>query len=78
MYNARLYLPDGTFLAMVDTWWQRAGVAGEVDSLQYHTSAADYAATVARRNRIEAAGAHVLQFLPKDIGPRWPAIWQHP
>jgi len=24
---------------------------------------------------LEAAGAHVLQFLPKDIGPRWPAIY---
>jgi hypothetical protein len=72
MYNARLFLLDGTFLAMVDAWWQRAGVAGEVDSLQYHFEARDYSETVQRRNRIEAAGVHVLQFLPADIREQWP------
>src|SRR5215469_221518 len=75
MYNARLYLPDGTFLAMVDTWWQRAGVAGEVDSRQYHMTAADYAATVARHNRIEATGIAMLHFLPTDIKANWPTIY---
>lgn len=72
MYNARLYLPDGTFLAMPDAWWPRAGVAAEVDSLRYHVLAADHAETMARRNRMEAADVRVLQFLPRDIKPRWP------
>jgi hypothetical protein len=77
MYNARLYLPDGTFLAMADAWWPRAGVAGEVDSLRYHVLTKDHAATMARRNRMEAADIRVLQFLPKDIKPRWPVHHQN-
>jgi hypothetical protein len=76
MYNARLYLPDGTFLAMPDAWWPRAGVAGEVDSLRHHILAKDHAETMARRNRMEAADVRVLQFLPKDIKPRWPVHCQ--
>lgn len=76
MYNARLYLPDGTFLAMPDAWWPRAGVAGEVDSLSHHILAKDHAETMARRNRMEAAGVRVLQFLPSDIKSRWPVHYQ--
>ena len=72
LYNARLFLPDGTFLAMPDAWWPRAGVAGEVDSLSHHILTPDHADTTARRNRMEAADIRVLQFLPKDIKPSWP------
>ena len=74
MYNARLYLLDGTFLGMVDTWWQRASVAGEVDSLQYHMTARDYQETVDRHNRITGAGVRLLHFLPMDIKQKWPKI----
>lgn len=77
LYNARLYLPDGTFLAMTDAWWPRAGVAGEVDSLSHHILAQDHEDTTARRNRMEAADIRVLQFLPKDIKPSWPIHLQH-
>lgn len=76
MYNARLYLPDGTFLAMPDAWWPRAGVAGEVDSLGHHILAKDHADTMARRNRMEAADVRVLQFLPRNIKPLWPVHYQ--
>lgn len=76
LYNARLYLPDGTFLAMTDAWWPRAGVAGEVDSLSHHILAQDHEDTTARRNRMEAADIRVLQFLPKDIKPNWPTHFQ--
>jgi hypothetical protein len=76
MYNARLYLPDGTFLAMSDAWWPDAGVAGEADSVQYHLSARDYERTLTRRNRMEAAGIRVLQFLPRDIKPKWPLYYR--
>jgi hypothetical protein len=71
MYNARLYLADGMFLCIADLWWPRAGVAGEVDSRQYHMSAKDHEYTVDRHNKMEAAGIHVLHFLPKDIKPKW-------
>lgn len=77
LYNARLYLPDGTFLAMTDAWWPRAGVAGEVDSLSHHILAQDHEETTARRNRMEAADIRVLQFLPKDIKANWPIHFQH-
>jgi hypothetical protein len=76
LYNARLYLPDGTFLAMPDAWWPRAGVAAEVDSLSHHILAKEHAETMARRNRMEAAGVRVLQFLPSDIKSRWPVHYQ--
>jgi hypothetical protein len=76
MYNARLYLLDGTFLAMPDAWWPRAGVAGEVDSLRHHILAKDHEETMARRNRMEAADVRVLQFLPRDIKALWPVHYQ--
>lgn len=72
MYNPRLYLFDGetfTFLGIPDAWWRRAGVAAEVDSLQYHLRAADHSDTVARHNRMESAGIHMLHFQPKNIKP---------
>ncbi|HTU72464.1 MAG TPA: hypothetical protein VMG38_02995 [Trebonia sp.] len=74
IYNARLYLCDGTFLGMVDAWWPRAGVGAEVDSRQYHMGAGDYSATMARHNRIEGAGVHLFHFLPRDIRPLWPQL----
>lgn len=70
MYNPRLYLFDGiafSFLGIPDAWWQRAGVAAEVDSLQYHFRAGDYEATVARHNRMEAAGVRLIHILPRTI-----------
>jgi hypothetical protein len=78
MYNARLYLPDGTFLGMVDEWWPRAGVGLEVDSRQYHMSRKDYSETTDRHNRIEAAGARLLHVLPADIKEKWkPTIYEN-
>jgi hypothetical protein len=74
MYNPRLYTIDGLFLGSPDAWWQRAGVGAEVDSRQYHLSAQDYAATVARHNRMEGAGIHLLHFLPKNIRQEQDAI----
>jgi hypothetical protein len=72
MYNPRLYLFDGrtfTLLGIPDAWWQRAYVAAEVDSLQYHFKAKDHEETVARHNRMEAEGIHMLHFLPRNIKP---------
>lgn len=78
MYNARLYLPDGTFLGMVDEWWPRAGVGLEVDSRQYHMSRKEHSETTDRHNRIEAAGARLLHVLPADVKEKWkPAIYEN-
>jgi hypothetical protein len=77
MYNARLYLPDGTFLGMVDEWWSRAGVGLEVDSRQYHMSRKEHSETTDRHNRIEAAGARLLHVLPADVKEKWkPTIYE--
>jgi hypothetical protein len=67
MYNADLYTLDGLFLGRPDAWFARAGVAGEVDSRQYHLGAKDYEATTMRHNRMEAAGIHMLHWLPSTI-----------
>ena len=67
LYNARLYTPDGIFIAKPDAWWQRAGVAGEVDSREYHMEAADYRATVMRHNQMERYGINVQHWLPSVI-----------
>jgi hypothetical protein len=67
LYNADLYSLDGMFLGRPDAWFARAGVAGEVDSRQYHLGAKDYDQTTTRHNRMEAAGIHVLHWLPSTI-----------
>lgn len=67
MYNARLYAPDGTFLGIADAWWQRAGVAAEVDSREYHLSPEDYERTTARHNRMARHGINMLHFLPSSL-----------
>lgn len=67
IYNADLFTLDGIFLGCADAWFARAGVAGEVDSREYHLGAKDYAQTTMRHNRMEAAGIHVLHWLPSTI-----------
>ena len=67
LYNARLYTQDGIFIAKPDAWWQRAGVAGEVDSREYHIEAADYRATLMRHNQMERYGVNVQHWLPSVI-----------
>ena len=62
-----MYTPDGDFIAKPDAWWQRAGVAGEVDSREYHMEAADYRATQMRHNRMESYGINVQHWLPSVI-----------
>jgi hypothetical protein len=74
MYNAELYAVDGTFLGIADAWWQRAGVAAEVDSRQYHLSPEDYEHTVMRHNRMEAHGINLLHFLPSTLKRQSPTV----
>lgn len=67
LYNPELYAWDGTFIGMPDAWWGRAGVAAEVDSLQYHMTAADYEDTVTRHNRMQREDINLLHFLPRSL-----------
>ena len=66
LYNPKLYLPDGTFLAQPDAWWPAYGVAAEVDSREWHLSPADWENTMARHARMSAAGIVVLHFSPRQ------------
>lgn len=67
IYNARLYAANGTFLCVADAWWQRAGVAAEVDSREYHLSPQDYERTTSRHNALAAHGVNMLHFVPSAL-----------
>lgn len=66
LYNPKLYLPGGVFLAQPDAWWPDYGVAAEVDSREWHLSPADWENTMARSARMTAAGILVLHFSPRQ------------
>ncbi|MDI2130937.1 hypothetical protein [Yinghuangia seranimata] len=67
VWNAWLYLPDGTFLACPDAYWVELGVALEVNSWAYHSSPEDLARTERRRLRMTAAGIVVVAVTPLEI-----------
>ncbi|MFF4581752.1 hypothetical protein ACFY15_25695 [Streptomyces sp. NPDC001373] len=59
LWNARLYTPDGTFLASPDAYWPDEGVALEIDSAEYHYTRDAWHATLRRRLRLESHGVLV-------------------
>jgi AbiEi antitoxin C-terminal domain len=63
MYNPRLYAGE-QFIAQPDTWWAEAGVAGEMDSREWHLSPRDWERTLARDARMSAHGIVVLHISP--------------
>jgi very-short-patch-repair endonuclease len=67
VFNAQLFDANGTFIAMVDAWWQDSGVAAEVDSRAYHLSAEDQDRTTERHDRLVAYGILTLHFPPKRL-----------
>jgi hypothetical protein len=66
LYNPKLYV-GSEFLAQPDVWWRDAGVAGEVDSREWHLSPEQWARTMARHARMTANGIFVLHFTPRRI-----------
>jgi hypothetical protein len=66
LFNASLYDGD-TFIAKPDGWWPDAGVAAEVDSREWHLRPADWERTMARHDRMAAAGIILLHFPPRQI-----------
>jgi hypothetical protein len=66
LYNPRLYVGD-EFLASPDAWWPDAGVAGEVDSRQWHLSPDDWERTQQRHTRMSKCGIIVQHFTPRRI-----------
>ncbi|MCX5147551.1 hypothetical protein OHB36_12315 [Streptomyces sp. NBC_00320] len=67
LWNARLYTPDGTFLASPDAYWPDEGVALEIDSAEYHYTRDAWHATLLRRLRLESHGTLVISATPSMI-----------
>ncbi|WP_328970276.1 hypothetical protein [Streptomyces sp. NBC_00239] len=67
LWNARLYTPDGSFLASPDAYWPDEGVALEIDSAEYHYTRDSWHATLHRRLRLEAHGVLVASATPSMV-----------
>ncbi|MFE5535015.1 hypothetical protein [Streptomyces sp. NPDC056492] len=67
LWNARLYTPDGTFLASPDAYWPDEGVALEIDSAEYHYTRDAWHATLHRRLRLESHGILVVSATPSMV-----------
>jgi len=67
LFNAQLYDPAGSLIAIADAWWPQSGVAGEIDSREWHLSPADWERTMRRHAQMSAHGIIVLHFSPGQI-----------
>jgi hypothetical protein len=67
MYNAKLFTLGGEFIAMVDSYWEEHGLAGEVDSKAYHLSVAAQDRDRDRHNKLIACGVNPMHFSPQRI-----------
>jgi hypothetical protein len=67
LFNPRLYLPNGTFIASPDAWWPDAGVAIEVDSRQWHLSPDDWERTMVRHSDLGQYGIVTLHVTPYQL-----------
>lgn len=66
VYNPRLYV-GSAFLAQPDLYWREAGVAGEVDSREWHLSPELWARTLERHAKMSAQGIIVVHYTPRRI-----------
>lgn len=67
MFNASLYLLDGTFIAKPDAWWPEAGVAIEIDSRRWHLSPDDWEHTMDRHTELGQHSIVTLHFTPHKL-----------
>jgi hypothetical protein len=67
LFNPRLYLPNGTFIACPDAWWPDAGVAIEVDSRQWHLAPDDWERTMVRHSDLGQHGIVTLHVTPYQL-----------
>jgi hypothetical protein len=70
LWNPRLYDRAGNFVATPDAWFDDVGMAWEIDSLEWHLTPDDYAATVERRGVLMASGVVVVHHLPSALERR--------
>jgi len=67
LFNPRLYLPGGTFIACPDAWWPEAGVAVEIDSKRWHLSPDDWERTMDRHDQLGQYSIVTLHFTPHKL-----------
>jgi hypothetical protein len=65
-HNCLVVGPDGVIGAS-DGYWEQAGVAQEVDSVDYHYDLDPWSTTMERRARYGAAGINVLPVRPRRL-----------
>ncbi len=75
MFNPRLHLPDGRFLASPDVY-DVSGVCLEVDSREHHFGVHTWEATMRRHVEMTAAGLAVLHVPPRRIRDEPDAVVQ--
>jgi hypothetical protein len=74
-FNVMLVAADGTDIAEVDAWWAEAGVAAEIDSVEYHFYRSDWLKTDARNSRMLKYGIFPHHFAPSRIDSDWDSIY---
>jgi hypothetical protein len=67
LFNPRLYLPSGKFIACPDAWWPDAGVAIEVDSRRWHLAPDDWERTKSRHSDLGQYGIVTLHVTPHQL-----------
>ena len=67
LFNPRLHLPNGTFIASPDAWWPDAGVAIEVDSREWHFAPDDWEHTMMRHSDLGQYGIVTLHVTPRQL-----------
>ncbi|MFR9729579.1 hypothetical protein ACL03H_10145 [Saccharopolyspora sp. MS10] len=66
-WNIPVFSSRGEYIGLPDAWFDDVGLAVEFDSVAFHFSKADYAATIKRNTRYAVHGISVLQILPSDL-----------
>jgi len=67
MWNPRLYLPSGRFLASPDGWFDDVALAWEIDSVEFHLSPEEWDLTLRRRSAMQGEGVIVEHTRPRRL-----------
>ncbi|MFC4603674.1 hypothetical protein [Rhodococcus kronopolitis] len=67
VFNRTVVTGDGDFIAVPDGWMDDVGLAWEIDSIEWHLSPAEHAATLERRTRMQGKGIVVLATRPSQV-----------
>ncbi|GAA4806781.1 hypothetical protein GCM10023200_50500 [Actinomycetospora chlora] len=67
VWNPRLVLEDGTWLADPDGWMDDVGLAWEIHSFRHHADPAAFDATMRRHARMTGREVHVVAHTPRQL-----------